>query len=58
MKGACQRKHSKGWSDDDILDALHMRDEGYKMKQIGKHFGVTKNAVIGMVNRVMNESKG
>jgi len=56
-KGGYKREHSRGWSDDNILEALHMRDEGYKMKQIGEHFGVTKNAVIGMINRVMNESK-
>lgn len=57
MKGAYQRQHSRGWSDDDILDALHMRDEGFTMREIGNHFGVTKNAVIGMVHRVMNESR-
>tara|TARA_R110000824_G_scaffold78189_1_gene197459 strand:+ start:311 stop:490 length:180 start_codon:yes stop_codon:yes gene_type:complete len=57
-KGQYERQHSRGWSDDDILDALHMREQNYTMKQIGEHFGVTKNAVIGMVNRVMNESKG
>jgi len=57
MKGAYERQHSRGWSDDDILDALHMRDEGFTMREIGNHFGVTKNAVIGMVNRVMNESR-
>jgi len=57
MKGAYERTHSRGWSDDDILDALHMRDEGSTMREIGNHFGVTKNAVIGMVHRVMNESR-
>jgi len=57
VKGAYERKYSKGWSDDDILDALHMRDEGFTMREIGNHFGVTKNAVIGMVHRVMNESR-
>ena len=55
--GKRQSTQGRGWSDDDILDALHMREQNYTMRQIGEHFGVTKNAVIGMVNRVMNESK-
>jgi|TARA_B110000977_G_C10833185_1_gene398925 predicted transcriptional regulator len=50
-------KHSKGWTDNDILEALWMRQEGYKMKEIGEHFGVTKNAVIGVLHRVMKESE-
>jgi len=52
-----ERDHGRKWTDDDILDTLHMRDEGFTMREIGKHFGVTKNAVIGMVHRVMNESR-
>jgi len=51
-------KHAKGWSDDDILDALHMREENYTMREIGQHFGYSKNAVIGMINRVLKESRG
>jgi len=53
-----QAKQAQVWTDEDILDALWMRDEGYTFKQIGAHFGVTKNAAIGMANRVLNESKG
>tara|TARA_R110002153_G_scaffold97383_1_gene232113 strand:+ start:683 stop:868 length:186 start_codon:yes stop_codon:yes gene_type:complete len=55
-KGQYEREHSRGWTDDNILDALWMRDEGYSSIQIGKHFGVTRNAVIGMLYRVMKES--
>ena len=51
-------KQAKGWSDHDMLDALQMRDDNYTMKEIGLHFGYTKNAVIGMLNRVKNESRG
>lgn len=50
-------EHSKAWTDDDILEALWMRDQGYTFKQIGKRFGVTKNAAIGVLHRVMKESK-
>ncbi len=56
-KGQYERNHGRKWTDDDILDTLHMRDEGFTMREIGNHFGVTKNAVIGMVHRVMNESR-
>ena len=49
-------KYSKAWTDDDILEALWMRDEGYTFKEIGAHFGVTKNAAIGVLHRVMKES--
>ena len=37
-------KYSKAWTDDDILEALWMRDEGYTFKEIGAHFGVTRKA--------------
>ena len=55
-KGQYERQHSKGWTDDNILEALWMRDEGFTMREIGNHFGVTKNAAIGMLHRVMKES--
>jgi len=57
-KGQYEREYSRKWSDDDILDALHMRDENYTMKEIGDHFGFSRNAVIGMINRVLSASKG
>lgn len=50
-------KKAKGWSDHDMLDALQMREDNYTMREIGQHFGYTKNAVIGMVNRVLKESR-
>ena len=56
-KGQYERDHGRKWTDDDILDTLHMRDEGFTMREIGNRFGVTRNAVIGMVHRVMNESR-
>ena len=55
-KGQYERQHSQKWTDDDILEVLWMRDEGYTFKQIGDHFGVTKNAAIGLLHRVMKES--
>ena len=56
-KGQYKREHSQKWTDDNILEALWMRDEGYTFKQIGNHFGVTKNAAIGVLHRVMKESE-
>tara|TARA_R110001606_G_scaffold26208_1_gene84590 strand:- start:168 stop:356 length:189 start_codon:yes stop_codon:yes gene_type:complete len=55
-KGQYERQHSQKWTDDDILEVLWMRDEGYTFQQIGKRFGVTKNAAIGLLHRVMKES--
>ena len=55
-KGQYERQHSQKWTDDDILEALWMRDEGYTFKEIGAHFDVTKNAAIGVLHRVMKES--
>ena len=57
-KGEYKRKHSAAWTDDQILEALYLRDEGFSMNEIGRHFGVTKNAAIGMINRVLNASNG
>ena len=56
-KGQYERQHSQKWTDDRILEALWMREDGYTFKQIGEHFGVTKNAAIGLLHRVMKESK-
>ena len=56
-KGQYERQHSQKWTDDRILEALWMREDGYTFKQIGEHFGVTKNAAIGVLHRVMKESK-
>ena len=56
-KGQYERQYSQKWTDDRILEALWMREDGYTFKQIGEHFGVTKNAAIGVLHRVMKESK-
>jgi len=56
-KGQYERQHSQKWTDDRILEALWMREDGYTFKQIGEHFGVTKNAAIGVLHRVMKESE-
>jgi len=56
-KGQYERQYSQKWTDDRILEALWMREEGYTFKEIGKHFGVTKNAAIGLLHRVMKESE-
>jgi hypothetical protein len=56
-KGQYERQHSQKWTDDRILEALWMREDGYTFKQIGEHFGVTKNAAIGLLHRVMKESE-
>ena len=56
-KGQYDRQYSQKWTDDRILEALWMREDGYTFKQIGEHFGVTKNAAIGVLHRVMKESE-
>lgn len=56
-KGQYERQYSQKWTDDRILEALWMREDGYTFKQIGEHFGVTKNAAIGLLHRVMKESE-
>jgi len=56
-KGQYERQYSQKWTDDRILEALWMREDGYTFKQIGEHFGVTKNAAIGVLHRVMKESE-
>ena len=44
----------KDWTDREILYVLDMLDLGFSMAEIGVKIGRTKNAVIGMVNRVRN----
>jgi len=41
--------------DERVLAWLRAREEGQSMRQIGESWGVTKNAVIGALNRVKNE---
>jgi len=41
--------------DDRVLSWMQAREEGHSMRQIGEAWGVTKNAVIGALNRVKNE---
>ena len=49
------RKHYDEWSDEDLLWALQARDKGWTCKQIGEHFGRTKNAVIGALHKVARD---
>ena len=56
MPNANKVPHSQKWTDDEILEALWMREKGYTFKELGNHFGVTKNAAIGLLHRVMKES--
>jgi len=41
--------------DERVLSWLQAREEGKSMRQIGEAWGVTKNSVIGALNRVKNE---
>lgn len=42
--------------DEQILTALHLREfEGLTMEDVGQRVGMTKNAVIGSINRVLAE---
>ena len=41
--------------DERLLSWLQMRDAGMTTRQIGEAWGVTKNAVIGALNRIAQE---
>ena len=43
-KGQYEREHGRKWTDDDILEALWMRDEGYTFKEIGVLHRVAKGS--------------
>jgi hypothetical protein len=45
------------WPEEDILMALHLRDhEGMMFKDIGARLGRTASAVIGLLNRINNDT--
>ncbi len=45
------------WTDEEMLLALHMREaEGLTMAQIAIHLDKPRNAVIGMVNRLLAQA--
>ena len=46
------------WTDNEMLEAVTLRDEGWTMKDIGALLGRSKNSVIGTVNRILNEASG
>ena len=43
------------WTDEEILEAMTLSDEGVMMKDIGAIIGRSKNSVIGTVNRIRKE---
>jgi len=47
--------HADREADEQVLDMLHLRDRGWTHKQIGEKYGMTKNAVIGLLWRISKE---
>lgn len=46
-----------GWTDGELLQALHMRDvEGRSYTDIGARFGRSKSAMAGAFNRIDRET--
>lgn len=43
------------WSDEDLLQALTLANQGWTRKAIGESMGRSKNSVIGTLNRIQNE---
>ena len=39
------------WTDDEILDALYLADQGWSFSQIGAHLGRSRNSVSGAIKR-------
>ena len=54
-KGAKVSREPTRRDDERVLSWLQAREEGKSMRQIGEAWGVTKNAVIGALNRVKQE---
>jgi hypothetical protein len=54
-KGAKVSRTPTRRDDERLLCWLQMRDAGMTTRQIGEAWGVTKNAVIGAINRVTKE---
>ncbi|NOX39737.1 MAG: hypothetical protein GXP05_04280 [Alphaproteobacteria bacterium] len=47
----------RSWRDEEMLSVLHMRDiEGLKFQRIADAIGRGKNSVVGVVNRINNET--
>jgi hypothetical protein len=49
-------KREYGWSDEDMLMALQLRDEGKTMEQAGRAIGRPKNAIAGLYFRINTET--
>ncbi len=44
------------WEDDEVLNALILRDKNWTMRDIAVFLGRSRNSVIGAVNRVVTET--
>lgn len=42
-------------TDDQLLDMLSMRDTGMSCNKIARHMGVTKNTIIGALDRIKRD---
>lgn len=45
------------WPDEDMLDALRMRDDGKSVDQIALALGYSKGSVCGVLKRIRDDSR-
>lgn len=45
------------WTDEHMLDALRMRDEGLPVDQIAQSLGYSKGSVCGVLKRIRDDSR-
>ena len=49
--------HNAKWTDEQMLEALHLRDVvGMTSPDVGKRFGVSKGAILGLEMRVRQQT--
>jgi len=44
--------HQRTWTDEETLEVLALHDEGLTCAEIGRRYGVGKNAIIGLRGRI------
>lgn len=41
------------WKDEEVLNIMHLAEnEGLPYKMIGERYGVAKNSIVGVINRI------
>lgn len=45
------------WTDEEMLEVLRLKDEeGWTAEKIGERFGVSKSAILGMIQRIRKDT--